>query len=104
MFVAHLKLLSMTRVLQIEGLTAKDLFQKFADLEQKIESKNEPLLGIIKEEKELLTRTEVSQKLLVTRQTLDNWHKKGILKKLWIGTRIRYKLSDIERLIETQNA
>tara|TARA_B110000046_G_scaffold73984_1_gene81866 strand:+ start:669 stop:953 length:285 start_codon:yes stop_codon:yes gene_type:complete len=94
----------MTTVLQIEGLTAKDLFQKFAELEQKIEANKKPQHEANNQDEQLLTRAQVSKRLLVTRQTLSNWHKKGVLTASRIGTRVRYKLSDIERLIETQNA
>lgn len=49
---------------------------------------------------ELLTAKEVMSLFSITRQTLINWGKKGLLNPIRIGTKtIRYKKSDVELLI-----
>tara|TARA_B110000285_G_C14998643_1_gene550230 strand:+ start:649 stop:933 length:285 start_codon:yes stop_codon:yes gene_type:complete len=92
----------MTTVLQIEGLTAKDLFQKFAELEQKIEANIQPHRPVTNQSETYLTRAEVSEQLKVTRQTLSTWHKKDVLRAVRLGTRVRYKLSDIELFTQSK--
>ena len=70
---------------------------------------NQILLGaksIAREEAEavakadqLLTVDEASQMLLVSKMTLHRWDKSGILKKVEIGGKRRYRKSDIEKLV-----
>ena len=91
-------------VLQIEGLTVRDLFKKLDNLEQKIEAKNQPYPRVLNTSETYLTRLEVAHKLKVTRQTLSTWHKKGVLKAVRLGTRVRYKLSDIEAFTQYKTA
>lgn len=47
-------------------------------------------------QQELLTRNEASLALGVSLPTLHSWTKTGIIKAYRIGSRIRYKKSDIE--------
>lgn len=49
----------------------------------------------------LLTRKETGKLLSVSMVTLSDWEKKKILIPIRIGTRVRYKLSDIENAFET---
>ena len=51
---------------------------------------------------ELLTIQEVSSLLEVSNMTLYRWDQTGILKKVWIGGKRRYRKSDIERLVGTK--
>ena len=70
---------------------------------------NQILLGansIAREEAEaaaradqLLTVEEAAQMLSVSKMTLHRWDKNGILKKVEIGGKRRYRLSDIEKLV-----
>ena len=47
----------------------------------------------------LLEINQVAEILGVTRMTLYNWDKKGYLKVIEIGGKRRYKMSDIQQLI-----
>lgn len=47
------------------------------------------------ESNELLTRKQVSELLGVSLVTLHDWTKRGIIPALRIGTRIRFKQSDV---------
>ena len=47
----------------------------------------------------LLTVEEAAQMLSVSKMTLHRWDKNGILKKVEIGGKRRYRLSDIEKLV-----
>ncbi len=49
-------------------------------------------------EKKLIPKLQASKRLHKTVQTLDSWHKAGILKKQYIGGRVYYLESDLERL------
>jgi hypothetical protein len=46
----------------------------------------------------LVPKTRASKRLGKTVQTLDAWHRAGILKKKYLGGRVFYLESDIERL------
>ena len=48
---------------------------------------------------QLLTVEEAAQMLSVSKMTLHRWDKNGILKKVEIGGKRRYRLSDIEKLV-----
>jgi predicted DNA-binding transcriptional regulator AlpA len=56
-----------------------------------------------KEEDVFLTAVEASEKLKVNRVTLWSWEKKGYLKPTRIGAKVRYKLSDINRLLNGED-
>ena len=50
---------------------------------------------------EYLTRKEVSEKLRVSYPTLKRWRDKKLISCYKIGFIVRYKLSEIEQLLET---
>ncbi len=52
-------------------------------------------------EKKFIPKKKAAQRLGKTVQTLDAWHKAGILRKKYIGGRVFYLESDIEK-IETK--
>ena len=45
-----------------------------------------------------LTADETAKRLGVDRSTLWRWNKEGYLRSIKIGCKVRYKLSDVERL------
>ena len=45
-----------------------------------------------------LTAEETAKRLGVDRSTLWRWNKEGYLLAIKIGSKVRYKLSDVERL------
>ena len=49
-------------------------------------------------EKKYIPKKKAAQRLNRTVQTLDSWHRAGILKKKFIGGRVYYLESDIERI------
>ena len=49
-------------------------------------------------EKEYYTVQEVMEKLGVTRNTLINWKKKGILVPIKIGNVVRYPASELQKI------
>ena len=73
------------------------------------EFSNQLLLGaqsIAREQAELATRAdklltvqEAAQMLSVSKMTLHRWYKNGILKKVEVGGKRRYRLSDIEKRV-----
>ena len=51
---------------------------------------------------QLLTIDEASELLSVSKMTLYRWDQNGILKKVEIGGKRRYRKSDIERIVGTR--
>jgi len=49
-------------------------------------------------EEHYIPKKKTAERLGRTVQTLDTWHKEGILKKKYIGGRVYYRESDILRL------
>ncbi|NND76983.1 MAG: helix-turn-helix domain-containing protein [Flavobacteriales bacterium] len=75
----------------------KELFERLESIELKlIEISNNKEISISDED--FLTRAQVSQLLQVSRQTLVTWHNKGILRAIRIGTRVRYRKSELIKL------
>lgn len=52
-----------------------------------------------KEEK-FLTIKQVAQLLGVTEPTLWRWNKEGVLKRTKVGNKVRYKESDVNKVLE----
>lgn len=58
---------------------------------------------LLKKEEVFLTAVEACEKLKVNRVTLWGWEKKGYLKPTRIGAKVRYKLSDINKLLSGES-
>lgn len=56
-----------------------------------------------KKEERLLTSNEACEFLRCSKPTLHRWKSAGILPHVRIGTNIRYKESDLKKLIESRN-
>lgn len=77
-------------------ITAVDLRNFLTDIANRLADAKKP-----KQEGETyLTQDDVSEKLGVDRSTLWRWDKNGYLRKTRVGGKVRYKLSDIEKLME----
>lgn len=86
---------------QVQGITAETLLQRFSDLEKKIENLQQPQ----PETKEkFLTRFEVSQLLGVTLVTVHNWTKSNILKAYRIGNKVRFKEREVLNAFQSVNS
>ena len=65
----------------------------------------EKMLDLITEytkpkEEKLLTIKQVAELLGVTEPTLWRWNKEGILKRVKVGNKVRYKESDVNKVLE----
>ena len=49
----------------------------------------------------ILTVEEVIKMLKITRATLYNWHKEGILTKRYVGGRVYYKAEEVYKLLDS---
>jgi len=86
-----------TNVVQLHNITPEDLkkeilegvAKKLEELKSQLQNKEEP--------SKYLTRKEVSEILGVSLVTIHHWCKKGILKPYYIGNRVRFKNSEIEK-------
>ena len=53
------------------------------------------------QDKKLLTRSQVAEALQVHPRTIARWEEKGLLKPLKFSARcVRYRLQDVEQLVE----
>lgn len=52
----------------------------------------------------VLTRREVSELLKVSYATLERWRKSNVLPAFIIGTRVRYRFSDITDLLTPKSS
>jgi excisionase family DNA binding protein len=48
-----------------------------------------------------ITRKEAAQILRVSLVTISDWSKKGVLKPYYIGSRVRFKLAEIEAILNS---
>ena len=62
-------------------------------IEKAIDNKIKP-----KPEKRFIPKKKAAQRLGKTVQTLDAWHRAGILRKKYIGGRVFYVESEIEKI------
>lgn len=65
----------------------------------------EKMLDLITEytkpkEEKLLTIKQVAELLGVTEPTLWRWNKEGVLKRVKVGNKVRYKESDVNKVLE----
>jgi excisionase family DNA binding protein len=79
---------------QIQGITANDLYNQFADLRNSIAEIKQALTSKPCDN-ELLTREQVANELNITLPTLYDWTKKGLIKSHKIGNRVLYKRGDL---------
>lgn len=76
-------------------ISATDLREAFMSWSEEIGSENS-----LDKPENYLTIHEVSNKLRVDTSTLWRWDKSGYLKKIKIGGKIRYRESDVLKLME----
>ena len=50
---------------------------------------------------DILTVEQVRNMLKITRATLNNWHKEGILTKRYVGCRVYYKADEVYKLLDS---
>lgn len=61
---------------------------------------NEAVARFTPHEETYITAFQASKRLGVDRTTLWRWDKENYLKAVKIGSKVRYKLSDIEKILE----
>lgn len=80
-------------------VTGSDLLEFSNDLINR--AKNELSTEIAEARKEqYLTREEVKEICGVCNATLWHWNKKGYLKTIKIGSKVRYRMSDVRKILE----
>lgn len=87
--------MSNKKILEIEGLEAAELLNRFESLTKEIHSLKEELTTS-KTKTEYLTRLNVAAMFGITLPTVHEWHKKGILKGYKIANRIFFKRAEVE--------
>lgn len=82
---------------QVQGINVETLLNKFNALEQKIDLvKN--LLQSHQSDEKLMTADEVADYLKVSRATICNWQKSGLLDRVKVGNLVRYRKDDVYKL------
>lgn len=80
-------------------VTACDLNEFLDDLIMEMRSIALSEAQAIKHGDRLLTIDEAAKALSVSKMTLYRWHQAGILRKVEIGGKRRYRRTDVERLV-----
>lgn len=95
----------MTESIFLSGISVADFKNMMATLiEQAITKNNQTNTHASREIKLALTRKEVSAMLGgVSTPTLIEWSKTGYLKSFNIGSKVRYKLADVEAFINNRS-
>jgi excisionase family DNA binding protein len=84
--------------MEVAVVSVEQLHQEFEWMKEKL--KKEILLDVEKlGNKELLTRQQLADYLSVSKQTIINWSKEGIIKPKFIGNRVYYKAEEVNNLL-----
>ena len=94
--------MSGTKILQIEGIEAATIFNRFERLQSEVEEIKTALSGS-KESSIWITRIQVSKMLGVSLVTVNDWANKGIIQPYKIANRIYFKRSEIEQALTPIN-
>ena len=84
--------------MEVAVFSVEQLHQEFEWMKEQL--KKEILLDVEKlGSKELLTRQQLADYLRVSKQTIINWSKEGIIKPKFIGNRVYYKAEEVNNLL-----
>ncbi|KAA6319375.1 hypothetical protein EZS27_030722 [termite gut metagenome] len=83
-------------------MSGEDLLEFSNDLINRAKSELSMEIAEARKEK-YLTKEEVKEICGVCDATLWHWNKKNYLKTIKIGNKVRYRLSDIRRILEANN-
>ncbi len=85
-------------------LDAKDFTSLLAEtIREAVKAEFDRIGGLPQEpQKQFLTRKEASEILGVSTVTLNAWSNSGVVPCLTVGTRIRYRLADIENALKVK--
>jgi excisionase family DNA binding protein len=85
--------------MEVAVVSVEQLHQEFEWMKEQL--KKEILLDVEKlGSKELLTRQQLADYLSVSKQTIINWSKEGIIKPKFIGNRVYYKAEEVNNLLK----
>ena len=84
--------------MEVAVVSVEQLHQEFEWMKEQL--KKEILLDVEKlGSKELLTRQQLADYLSVSKQTIINWSKEGIIKPKFISNRVYYKAEEVNNLL-----
>ena len=86
----------------IVQVAAADLRQAVAEMVQCERTRTAEAIASHRE-RPTMTREDAAKALNVTLSTLWRWAKMGYLNPVKIGTKVLYRASDIDRMLETKN-
>ena len=85
--------------MEVAVVSVEQLHQEFEWMKEQL--KKEILLDVEKlGSKELLTRQQLADYLSVSKQTIINWSKEGVIKPKFIGNRVYYKAEEVNNLLK----
>jgi excisionase family DNA binding protein len=92
----------MEKQILLNGINVSELLEKIGELiDSKIsKSQNSPRTKI---QSKFICRKEVALLLKISLPTLNEWTKEGLLKSYRIGTRVLYKLEEVEQSLTERN-
>jgi D-Tyr-tRNAtyr deacylase len=83
-----------TKILQVQNLEVNELIERFERLEKAINNIRQP--EPTKDKTNLLTREQTADLLQVTKVTLWEWTKKGLLQSYKIANKVYYKEHEVK--------
>ncbi|AMA50439.1 hypothetical protein AWN65_13710 [Flavobacterium covae] len=86
--------------LQVQGISAEILLQKFDSLESQIKELKQQSQPT---SERLITRDETAKILGVSIVTIHNWVKSNVLKAYRVGNKIRFKESEVFNALQSIN-
>lgn len=93
----------MTKLIQIEDLTASELMGALQNLSEKVDSLqnaiSKPEKPKVLDDGDYLTAKQTANLLQINPATVWAWNKNGTLIKYRIGKRVYYKRSEVEALL-----
>ncbi len=91
-------------ITQVESVNATDLINKIADkVAEKLQPQRKQPRHKEQQTDRLMTRKEVAHLFGVSLVTIHHWTKKGLLKPYRMGTRIRFKESEVMQTLNKDN-
>ena len=83
----------------LHNISSEEFFNKLNELERKLSEKIPIPQHIEPIKEELMTPEEVALYFKRCKDTIENWTKKGYLKKYGLGRAVYYKRSEVESAI-----
>jgi hypothetical protein len=98
-FVVIILVFMATESTLVHNISSEEFFNKLNELKMALAINQQPIKKAEPIKEELMTPEEVALYFKRCKDTIENWTKKGYLKKYGIGRAVYYKRSEVESAI-----